>query len=80
MGIPISVVMPVKNGEKYLGSAFKSILSCIREGDEIIVIDDGSSDSTPSILENYEGELKNLKVIRSPGTGIVDALNLGIQI
>jgi glycosyltransferase involved in cell wall biosynthesis len=72
--------MPVKNGEKYLGSAFKSILSCIREGDEIIVIDDGSSDSTPSILENYDGELKNLKVIRSPGTGIVDALNLGIQI
>jgi glycosyltransferase involved in cell wall biosynthesis len=72
--------MPVKNGEKFLNSAFKSILSCVREGDEIIVIDDGSSDSTPSILKNYEGELKNLKVIRSPGTGIVDALNLGIQI
>jgi len=53
----LSVIMAVYNGEKFLEEALESILNQTRPSDEIIVIDDGSTDATPSILKNYTGKI-----------------------
>lgn len=50
----VSVIIPVFNGEKYLRYAIESILSQTFRDFELIVIDDGSTDNTRNILENYE--------------------------
>lgn len=77
-GACISVVLPVYNGEKYLGSAIQSVLdqSC---GDfELVVIDDGSTDRTGDVIAGFADE--RLSVIRHPrNLGIVAALNAGIR-
>ena len=49
----ISVVMPVYNGEKYLREAIESILNQTYRDFELIVINDGSTDSTEKIIKNF---------------------------
>jgi glycosyltransferase involved in cell wall biosynthesis len=73
----ISVVMPVWNGEKYLRPAIESILAQTFQRFELIVLDDGSTDSTPAILAAYAHDSR-LRVIRLKHGGIVLALNRGI--
>src|SRR4051812_9004724 len=51
----ISVLMSVYNGERYLSAAMDSILSQSFRDFELIVIDDGSKDSSPAILQDYAG-------------------------
>ena len=52
----ISVVLPVYNGEKYLAEAVDSILAQTFTDFELIMIDDGSTDSSLQILRKYEHE------------------------
>ncbi len=49
----ISVCLATFNGEKYLQRQLDSILPQLNEGDELLISDDGSTDSTLAILENY---------------------------
>jgi GT2 family glycosyltransferase len=51
MSPPVSVVMATYNGARFLPAQLESIISCLREGDELIVVDDCSSDDTVQILE-----------------------------
>ena len=60
----ISVIIPVYNGEKYIGEAIDSLLNQELNHKytiEIIVVDDGSTDRTPIILENYRDQIKIFK-------------------
>ena len=75
----ISVVMPVWNGERYLREAVDSILAQTISDFELIVIDDGSMDSTPDIIEDYCRRDKRVRRIRLDHEGIVVALNRGVQ-
>lgn len=75
----ISVVMPVWNGERYLREAVDSILAQTFTDFEFLVIDDGSTDSTPEIVEEYMHRDKRVRLIRLPHEGIVVALNRGVQ-
>ncbi len=75
----ISVVMPVKNGALYLPDSITDIESNVLPSDEIIVIDDGSSDKTPVILRDWAHRNQNVQVITIPSLGLVNALNLGIS-
>ena len=68
--------MPVWNGAEYLREAVESILNQTFPNFEFIVIDDGSTDSTPGILKSYEDP--RLKVFRQEHAGIVSALNFGV--
>jgi len=81
MGKPeVSVVMPVYNGEKYLEQAVESILNQTFENFEFIIIDDNSSDQTPSILKNYSEMDHRIIIIKnSSSLGITKSLNLGIR-
>ncbi len=74
----VSVVMPVYNGARYLRLAVDSILTQTWRDFELIAVDDGSTDSSKTILESFAAHDPRVVVISRPNTGIVGALNDGI--
>lgn len=52
----ISIIIPCFNAEKYIKSCIDSILSNLLSGDQVIVIEDGSTDNTPIILRKYTND------------------------
>lgn len=71
----VTTIMTVYNGEKYLREAIESVLKQSLSVDEFIVVDDGSTDSTLSILQNYP----QIKIIQKPNSGMWDSLNIAIN-
>jgi len=71
----VSIVMCVRDGERYLREAIDSLLIQSTPAHEIVVVDDGSSDSSPEILRSF-GDL--IAVITQPPLGIFTAMNRGI--
>ena len=77
----ISVVMPVYNGERFLTEAIDSILNQTFRDFEFIIIDDGSTDNTPVILEQYSKKDKRIIWYREDkNEGIIVALNTGLNL
>lgn len=74
--IRISVVIPAYNKGRWIGRAIESVLAQTRPAEEIIVVDDGSTDQTPRVIQNY-GE--KLRYIRQENAGPSAARNAGIQ-
>jgi glycosyltransferase involved in cell wall biosynthesis len=74
----LSILLPVKNGEKYIQSSLLSLMKSCRVGDEILVVDDYSIDSTSKIVKQMCGEDSRIKLIKNRESGIVGALNLGV--
>lgn len=72
----ISIVMPAKNADKYIGECVDSILDQTYVDWELLVVDDGSDDSTFSILEEYAVKDNRIQVFKNNGKGIIDALRL----
>ncbi len=78
MGNPtVSVILPVYNGEDYLRIAIESVLGQTFRDLELLLIDDGSSDSTPDIAASYGPPVK---YIRQENTGVAGAFNHGIRL
>ena len=50
---PISVLIPIKNGSQYLDQFKSTMTSNLRDFDEIIAVNDGSTDSTSDFLDNW---------------------------
>ena len=67
--------MPVHNAARYLRLALDSILRQTFGDFEFLIVDDGSTDESPTILREYEAKDGRLRVISRPNTGIVGALN-----
>jgi len=76
----ISVVMPVYNGEKYLAEALQSILAQTFRDFECIAVDDGSTDRSLQILQQFAAQEPRIKIVSRPNTGIVGALNDGLAV
>jgi glycosyltransferase involved in cell wall biosynthesis len=74
----VSVLMPVYNVERYVAEATESILSQTYEDFEFIVVDDGSTDASLDILQNYTRQDKRIRLTSRPNTGLVGALNDGL--
>ena len=74
----MSVIVPVRNSERYISESVNSVLSQTFADFELLVIDDGSSDATEAILAEFQKADPRLKVFKNPGAGLVDALNHGI--
>jgi glycosyltransferase involved in cell wall biosynthesis len=72
----VSVIIPVYNSEKYLEECLNSILAQTYQNIEIIVVNDGSTDSSPEILKKYSD---NVIVLSQKNSGLASALNLGIN-
>ena len=75
----ISTLLPVKNGEKFVGNMLKTLSSSCRNSDEILVIDDFSEDKTTDIVYDFARTDNRIKLIKNKSNGIVNALNLGIK-
>jgi glycosyltransferase involved in cell wall biosynthesis len=79
MSVPrISVVVPVYQGERFLAAALESIRDQSRPADEVVVVDDGSTDAGAAIAEEVAGDWPALRVLRRPHAGLSSALNAGI--
>ncbi len=79
MGIKLSVIIPAYNVEDYIEVCLDSILAQTFDNFEVIIIDDGSTDSTPHICDQYVGKDKRITVIHQPNRGVSAARNLGIE-
>ena len=75
----ISALLPVKNGQRYLDTLLPNILAMLKEHDELIVVNDGSSDQSQFITEKYRSIDSRVILINTSGIGLVAALNLGIS-
>jgi glycosyltransferase involved in cell wall biosynthesis len=76
----VSVIMAVYNGEKYLSEAVESILGQTFGNFEFIIINDGSTDRSPNIIEGYWIRDKRIIVISQENTGLAAALNRGLVV
>jgi glycosyltransferase involved in cell wall biosynthesis len=72
----ISVVIPAYNAAEYIGRAIDSVLAQTRRPDEIIVVDDGSTDDTTAVVETYGPPVR---LIRQENGGASIARNTGIN-
>jgi glycosyltransferase involved in cell wall biosynthesis len=76
----VSIVMPVFNGERFLREAVESILSQSYWNFEFIVIDDGSTDTTPALVDTYSRQDPRVRVFHQGNAGIVESLNRGCSL
>jgi len=74
----VSVLMPVRNGDSNIGAAIESITKQNFENWELIIINDGSTDFTESIVAEAAKHDARIHWLTTPHIGIAHALNLGI--
>ena len=75
----ISFIVPAYNAEEYVGESIKSILHQIDNEDEVILVDDGSTDRTYHICKKIAEEYNNLKIIHKANGGVSSARNCGLD-
>lgn len=75
----ISVLMPAYNAERYLGEAIESVLAQTYRAFELIVIDDGSTDQTLAIAQQYAANDERVRVLSHANMGMGDALNHAME-
>lgn len=76
----ISIIVPVYNVEKYIEKCIDSIINQTFQNLEIILVDDGSKDSSPTICDNYEKKDSRIRVIHKENGGLSSARNAGIDL
>ena len=74
----LSIIVPVYNVEKYIERCMDSVMEQNSDEIEIIIVEDGSTDHSPSICDRYQ-KYPNIKVIHQENRGLSAARNVGIQ-
>ncbi len=77
--VDVSVIIPVYNTEKYLKKCLDSIINQEYQVLEIIVINDGSTDNSKRIINNYMKKYNNIVYFEKSNSGQASARNLGLQ-
>jgi glycosyltransferase involved in cell wall biosynthesis len=72
----VSVVVPVRDCERYLAEALESVLGQTLAPAEVIVVDDGSADGTPEVIARFAGRVRAL---RQAPAGLAAAVNRGFE-
>lgn len=76
----VSIVMPIYNCEPFLKDAIRSMLNQTYSDFELIGVNDGSTDSSGSVLEHFAAIDSRVVAVHQPNGGIVSALNTGLAI
>lgn len=76
----VSVIVPIYNVEKYLNKCVDSIINQTLENIEIILVDDGSTDSCGEIIDEYARKDNRIIVIHKENSGQSSARNMGLDI
>jgi hypothetical protein len=74
----VSVLMPVRDGERWMSASIDSVLRQTLTDFELIIVNDGSVDRTPAILESYALRDQRIRVIHTDRKGVAVALNHGL--
>jgi len=69
--LSVSVAMTTFNGEKYVSEQIRSIVSQLGAKDELVIADDGSTDDTPRIFDQFAKEDGRIRIFKSNGIGVV---------
>lgn len=75
----LSVIVPVYNGEKYIEDCLNSIINQTYKNLQIIVVNDGSTDNTKSILSDISKKDSRIQVIDKENGGVSSARNVGLE-
>ncbi len=77
--VDLSVIVPVYNGEAYLRECLESL--AVQEGGraEFICVDDGSTDATPQILQEFAQHDERFRIISKPNSGYGHSMNVGLD-
>ena len=73
----LTIIIPAFNAEDTLQNSIESALSCFKN-QEILIIDDGSKDTTGEICDLYAMKYKNIRVVHTKNEGVSKARNIGI--
>ena len=74
-----SIIVPIYNAEKYLAPCIKSILAQSITNFELLLVNDGSTDNSGEICEEYASKDSRVHVFHKPNGGVSSARNLGIR-
>jgi glycosyltransferase involved in cell wall biosynthesis len=75
----VDVVIPVRNGARFLESCLDSVMAQTGAPPAVIVVDDGSTDGTAAIVQSHKGRWPALRLVRTDRRGLPHARNTGIE-
>ena len=75
----VSMIIPIYNGEKYLDLCLESIAAQTYQNLEILLVDDGSTDSSPEMCDAFASQDSRIRVIHKPNGGLSSARNAGLD-
>ena len=74
----VDVLIPVRNRARFIAKCLESVRAQTLQPNSVIVVDDGSTDDTPEILDEFAERWSKLRIIRSVPRGVSHARNLGL--
>ena len=77
--VKISVIVPVYNVEKELPRCIESLLTQTYSNFELLLINDGSSDGSPEIMERYAEKDPRIRTLHKKNGGVSSARNRGLE-
>jgi glycosyltransferase involved in cell wall biosynthesis len=75
----VTLLLPVKNGSKFLLNSLENLTQIAQDQDEILIINDFSTDDSLDLIQSYQQKDKRIRLINAINSGLVNALNLGIK-
>ena len=78
MEFSVSIIIPVYNAERYISKCMENVLKQTYDKIEVILVDDGSSDSSGKMCDDYAAQDNRVRVIHQSNNGVSSARNAGI--
>jgi glycosyltransferase involved in cell wall biosynthesis len=75
----VTLLLPVKDGALYIQKSISNLAQIAGTEDEILIIDDGSTDETFALVKKFSQTDKRIRLIKNSNPGLVNALNLGVK-